>query len=120
MIKRAFLGTTLALLLTSPASGQQDPPAAQSPDCMMHAMQGQGMQGQGMQGTAMQGMMPMPGMQSDAAESPNTTTACQCAECASRAGFAALFGRPIGALGLTAGQTTELDAVVAVELFAAA
>ena len=118
MIMRALLGAALTVLVASAGEAQQpaEPPASPSTmDCMMHSMQGeqtQGMQaGMGMhtQG-APGGGMGMHGMQPDGAATPSM--ACDCAGCATRAGFAALLGGGAGALTLTNEQTSDLDAIM--------
>ena len=93
-MRALLLGAALALLLAFPdPTNAQTPPAAESTmTCAMHGthdMQGmqnmQGMPGMGMMGGPGQGMQ----------------------------GPAALLGRPVGPLGLTAEQTAELDAILA-------
>jgi hypothetical protein len=97
---RTLLGAALALLVAfpSPTDGQTPPPATESMAmCPMHAMHAQGT-------GAMEGMPGMHGMQG---------MAMMGGQGQPMQGPAALLGRPVGALGLTAEQTAELDAILA-------
>jgi hypothetical protein len=90
---RALLGAAVAFLLAlpDPTHAQAPPPMESMMSCPMHAQSMQGMQGtEGMQGMGMMSGHGQ-GMQ----------------------GPAALLGRPVGPLGLTAEQTAELDAILA-------
>jgi hypothetical protein len=97
---RTLLGAALVLSIAfpSPTNAQTPPAATESTTmCPMHAMHAEGT-------NAMQGMQGMQGMQSMAMMGGQGPT---------MQGPAALFGRPVGALGLTAEQTAELDAILA-------
>jgi hypothetical protein len=94
---RTLLAAALVLSIEvpSPTHGQQPPAATESTTmCPMHAMHAEGT-------NAMQGMQGMQSMAMMGGQGPTMQ------------GPAALFGRPVGALGLTAEQTAELDAILA-------